>query len=66
MVPSNRHLYKTSGKEQFVGFTVDNRRRRPRNKAQATKGAKLLTETVVQHSATHINTLRTGDADLRF
>jgi hypothetical protein len=46
-------LYETSGKEQFVGFTVDNGQRRPRNKAQATKGAKVLNETVVQHSATY-------------
>jgi len=52
MVPCNRHLYESSGKEQFVGFTFHDRLRRPKNKVQAAKGVKLFTETVVQHSAT--------------
>jgi hypothetical protein len=51
MVPRNRHLYKSSGKEQFIGFTLDDTGRRPKIKVHAAKEVKFLTETVVQHSA---------------
>jgi len=46
------YFYKSNGKEQFVGFTLD-RGRQPKKKVQAAKGVKLLTETIVQHSAIH-------------